>query len=108
MMVEISKLYKEPSSVNNLKLSHETALNLRVSNKVQRWNAKLPMEVTEFPIVALVMLLQLKNAYSPMVVTEFGISTPVSLLQPMKADSPMEMTEFGIVTLVNWVKQYAK
>jgi len=39
MMVEIFNLSKGSSSLVELKLAHETALKMRVSNKVQRWNA---------------------------------------------------------------------
>lgn len=50
-------------------------------------------------MVMLVKLLQFWKAYLPIEVTEFGIVILVMPVQSMNAESPIEVTELGIATL---------
>ena len=63
-----------------------SALNTTEVIPLQFWNAELPMEVTEPPMVTEVILLQPENAELPIEVTELGmVSVPASPLQPENA-----------------------
>ena len=66
----------------------------------QPWKARMPMVVTELPIVTDVSLEQSQKAPSPIEVMELGMVTEVSLEQSSKACSPMEVTELGMVVFL--------
>ena len=88
-----------PESVNASPPILVTEFGIVIVNKLEQLkNASLPILVTEFGIVIDDKLKQLKNAKLPILVTESGIVIVNKLIQLENTLTPILVTELPIVT----------